>query len=490
MDAPPSPPSPAVTTSPRFPPWESADLPPPPHFTWRDWKTLLGPGLLMAGANIGAGEWLMGPLLTARYGGAILWVATTSILCQVCFNLAVMRYALYCGESIFVGFLRTAPGPWLWLPLYLLLDLGSYLPYAAHSAAVPLLSLVLRRPMTDSPEDAQLVRALGYALFLLAFVPLIFGGKVYNSLERVMVAKLIAVLGFLGVVGLFLTSVATKVEIFSGFARFGTLPPGVSLATLAAFAAYAGAGGLSNTAFSSYARDKGWGMGSVVGAIPSAVGGRTIQLSHAGKIFPWSPGARERWTGWLRHIRRDQCLLWAPACVLGMALPSLITFEFVPGGTEARGNAIGSVTAFALRERHGAVLWALTLLCGFAIVFPTQISNLDGLSRRWTDVLWVGSRRLRKLGGHQVKLVYYTVLGLYAVWGLVALSLSPSPQFTTILNGVLMNLGMSVAALHVIYVGRSLLPPEARPGWLLEAGLVACSAFYCGLSVLTYLQYR
>ena len=38
-----------------------------------------------------------------------------------------------------------------------------------------------------------------------------------------------------------------------------------------AFIAIAGSGGLANTLFSNYTRDKGWGMGAHVGAIPSAM---------------------------------------------------------------------------------------------------------------------------------------------------------------------------------------------------------------------------
>ena len=52
-----------------------------------------------------------------------------------------------------------------------------------------------------------------------------------------------------------------------------------------AFIGIAGAGGLTNTLFSNYTRDKGWGMGALVGAIPSAIGGRTISLSHIGCAF-------------------------------------------------------------------------------------------------------------------------------------------------------------------------------------------------------------
>jgi hypothetical protein len=46
----------------RFPPWQIAELPQAPVFRLRYWTMLIGPGLLMVGANIGGGEWLFGPL--------------------------------------------------------------------------------------------------------------------------------------------------------------------------------------------------------------------------------------------------------------------------------------------------------------------------------------------------------------------------------------------------------------------------------------------
>ena len=72
---------------------------------------MLGPGLLMGGSAIGGGEWLMGPAVTARYGGALMWLATLSILGQVIYNLEISRYTLYSGEPIFTGKFRTLPGP-------------------------------------------------------------------------------------------------------------------------------------------------------------------------------------------------------------------------------------------------------------------------------------------------------------------------------------------------------------------------------------------
>ena len=81
-----------------FPAWETDTLEKPPAFGWRNWTALIGPGLLLAGANIGAGEWLFGPIVTAKYGGQLMWLATISIALQVFYNLSVMRYTLYTGE--------------------------------------------------------------------------------------------------------------------------------------------------------------------------------------------------------------------------------------------------------------------------------------------------------------------------------------------------------------------------------------------------------
>ena len=76
-------------------PWDVASLPEPPESPRLSLKRLpavIGPGVLMAGVAIGAGEWLFGPAVSAQYGGTVLWLATLSIIAQVFFNLEVMRY--------------------------------------------------------------------------------------------------------------------------------------------------------------------------------------------------------------------------------------------------------------------------------------------------------------------------------------------------------------------------------------------------------------
>jgi hypothetical protein len=281
----------------------------------------------------------------------------------------------------------------------------------------------------------------------------------------------------------------TWAEIWSGLFRFGTLPEGeFNWATLAAFAAVAGAGGLTNTNFSSYVRDKGWGMGSKVGAIPSAVGGRKIKLSHTGKVFGLTPDGLGRWFGWLRHIRRDQFLLWAPGCVLGMVLPSMVSYEFIRGVGSVDGNSAAAMSAQAIAARHGDIFWFLTLLCGFLILAPTQVSQLDAIARRWTDVLWIGARRLQHLEGNKVKHIYYSLLGVYAIFGLIALRVTPNPLVLAIASGVMLNFALAFSAVHSLYVNLTLLPRDLRPGWTMRIGLVACAVLYFCISAVAFWQ--
>jgi hypothetical protein len=469
-----------------FPGWGSDSLPDPPRFRLRNWTLLIGPGLLMAGSNIGGGEWLFGPIVTARYGGSLMWLATLSIAFQVFYNLSVMRYTLYTGEPIFVGFFRTAPGPRFWTFFYLLVDLGGIWPYLASNAAVPLVAAFLGR--LPGAEEAGLLRLVSYGVFLAALIPLIFGGKIYNAVERVMVTKIVLVFAYLLFVGVFLVSWETWAAVFSGFVKFGALPEGeLDWPTLAAFASIAGAGGLSNLNFSNYSRDKGWGMGPRVGAIPSLIGGRMITLSHVGKVFAITPENLERWRGWTRHILRDQLAVWAVGCILGMALPSLLSLEFIPGA-QVEGQAAAAMTARGIADRSGEIFWPLTLLCGFIVLAPGQISDIDGIIRRWTDVIWTGHKKVRRLEGGQVRYVYYGIMSLYCVWGLLALRLTPDPLMLAIVTGILRNIGLGATSLHALYINRNLLPAELRPPLLMQAGLLGSFLFFMGISAIVFQQ--
>jgi hypothetical protein len=209
----------------QMPRWDAGELDDAPLFRWRNVLGLIGPGLVMGAAAIGGGEWLAGPQVTARYGPALLWVATISILFQVLYNIEISRYTLYTGEPIFTGKFRVPPGPILWVVLYLLLDWGSLAPYLAMGAASPLIAIFNGEiPKPNDPNNALMTKIIASAILVCCAVPLVFGGKVYNSLKVIMSFKLVAVIGFLLFLMVFYSYPSTWWEIASGFTKIGTVP--------------------------------------------------------------------------------------------------------------------------------------------------------------------------------------------------------------------------------------------------------------------------
>ena len=58
-----------------LPTWEMAELPDPKPLGVRNLVGLIGPGIVMCGIQVGGGEWLFGPAITAAYGGGLMWIA-------------------------------------------------------------------------------------------------------------------------------------------------------------------------------------------------------------------------------------------------------------------------------------------------------------------------------------------------------------------------------------------------------------------------------
>ena len=135
--------------------------------------------------------------------------------------------------------------------------------------------------------------------------------------------------------------------------------------------------------------------------------------------------------------------------MLGMALPAMFSYEFMRG-VECRRQRRGGHDGRSDRRPARPIFWFLTLLCGFLIMAPTQVSQLDNIARRWTDVLWIGSSKLQDVEDHKVKYVYYSILSVYAVWGLVALRITPNPLVLAIATGVMWNFALGFSSLHTL----------------------------------------
>ena len=511
--------------SPDMPPWEAGELPAAPRMTLRSWTQLIGPGLVMGGASIGGGEWISGPLTTAKYGGAILWLSTLSILAQVVYNIEISRYTLYCGEPIFTGKFRLLPGPLFWLGLYLVLDFGSVFPYLASHAATPLAAVIvgeIAQPdrtyevLGRAVTGYTLLQILKYVVFLGMMAPLVFGGKVYNSLRVLISFKVVVVLCFLLFVAILYSTPATWHEILTGFFQFGSVPvvgdpaglsppienvfvslwqgrgmPDIDLsmiAVLGALAAVSGSGGLTNTAISAYTRDQGWGMGQHVGVVPSMIGGERLKLSHTGMVFEVTRDSVRRFRDWYRFVLRDQLVVWMPACFVGVALPCMLSVQFLPRNTEAKEWAVAAMTADGLRgavgPEWGQFFWIAILFCGFLVLAPNVATTADGVLRRWVDVCWTALPSLRRWDPHRIRGLYFGALCAYAAFGLTSLTFWHPVQLLS-WAAVIYNAAMGFSCWHVLAVNLILLPRELRPNWFIRLGLVLGGLFFMALFVLS-----
>ncbi len=472
-------------------PFEKAELPAPPKPKGLSWIGVVGPGVIVLGASIGSGEFLLGPAAFVRYGLVLLWVTLVAAFLQTVLNTELMRWTLATGEPVVTGFMRTKPGSQFWAVFYAVLYfLQVGWPGWAGAAAGAVFFLVFRD--LAGPGQELPVYLIGVGTFGLCVGILLFGKRIERTLELlnwVLVAAIIG--GFLILAALFV-SPGTWAEAGAGLAgydldtgSFRFIPDGVDWFLIGAFAAYSGAGGVINLTLSNWARDKGYGMGERTGYIPAAVGGERTRLAPTGYTFDATPAAMKRWRGWWRIVRADQWGVYFVGAMLGMILPAVLYVTFIEGGTDIRGLSVAAALADAMAGQAGAVFGGAIALIAVWVLFKTQLDIVEGMTRAITDILWTGSRRIRRWRGGDVRFLYYTVLCVLALWGIIALGLA-EPIDLLQLGANMAGVVFVISPLHLLYINTRFLPEAVRPPLWRRVALIAMSLFY-GAFVMLWL---
>ena len=463
-------------------PWRAAELPPAPSPKGLAWIGTVGPGVIVLGASIGSGEFLLGPAAFVQYGLTLLWITGVAAFLQTIFNTELMRYTMATGEPIVTGFMRTRPRPAFWAWTYTLLYfLQVGWPGWAGAAAGAIFFLVFGH--LAGAGDANLVYVIGVGTFLVCVAILLVGRRIERTLEILNWILVVFILGGFLILALIFVAPATWIAAIAGFvgfdpttASFSFMPEGVDFFLIGAFAAYSGAGGMINVSLSNWARDKGYGMAKVAGYIPAAVGGTHVTLAHTGFTFETNEEGMRRWRGWWRIVRVDQWGIYFCGAVLGMLLPAIIYVTFLPEPTDIRGLGVAAALADAMRLK-GAMLSLFVAFLGAWVLFKTQLDILDAMTRGITDILWTGSKRLRNAKGVDVRIVYYGVLAIVVVWGIIALRLT-QPIVLLQLGANMAGIVFIIASIHLLHVNTTLLPEKLRPPLWRRIGLVATAVFY------------
>jgi hypothetical protein len=463
-------------------PWTTAELPVAPAPRGLGWAGAVGPGVIVLGASIGGGEFLLGPTVFVRHGLTLLWVTTIAVFFQTVFNTELMRYTLATGEPAFTGFMRTRPHAVVWAWFYaILFFLQVGWPASAGVASGAIFYLFAGR--MAGPADVTVVYLIGVGTFLLCVLLLLVGRRVERTLEVLNWVLVACTLGGLLILALLLVPGRTWLAAITGLVGFDPtrgvfdfMPANADFFLLGAFVAYSGCGGMMNITLSNWARDKGYGMGQRAGYIPAAAG-QKVNLASTGFTFVPTGEAMRRWRGWWRIVRADQWGVFCVGAIAGMMLPALLYVTFLPAGADIRGLGISAALASSIGAREGPLLAGAIAVLGAWLLFKTQLDLTEALVRAITDILWTGSRRVRAWRGGDVRFVYYTVLIVAAAWGIVALRLA-QPIILLQIAANVAGVVFVVATLHLLYVNTTFLPRELRPSRTRCGVLVAMSLFY------------
>jgi len=174
----------------------------------------------------------------------------------------------------------------------------------------------------------------------------------------------------------------------------------------------------------------------------------------------------------------------------------MLSVQFLPRGTVANDWTAAGMTAEGVRDHiassswgpdWGERFWYMTLFCGFLCLAPTMASSIDGIVRRWVDVFWTSSARLRKWETGKIGKLYFGVLIGYSIMGLVALSFQKPLLLLTIGTNI-MNFALGFSCFHTLALNLILLPRALRPGWFVRIALSSAGLFFVTLATITGLK--
>ncbi|MEM0505512.1 MAG: Nramp family divalent metal transporter [Sulfolobales archaeon] len=433
---------------------------------WKLFATILGPSFMALGGALGSGEWIMGPSIAARYGLYLFWLVWVGVVLQTVYNIAFARITVLIGEPALVYMARSKPR-WFWIPfLAFVLFAAAAWPGWASGAATALAVFILGR--LPGTGDIQLVTILGAILFLICVLVVSVGGKIASTLEAVFRFKVLVVTFVVFLLSLVVARPEIWGELATGFVSIGYMPKGIDVYLLGGWWGYIGWASAINYLLTNYYRDKGYGMGHLVGYIPAMIGGKKIELSAVGKVFKLTPENLATWKRWEKLVIYDQWLIYATFGVVGMTLPSVMVRSVVPLGTTLPAWAIAAHTANQFGAMWGPVGFYLITFIGLITLWGTQLQWVDMLTRNMTDLLWSTSEGVRKWAKGDVRRVYYTFLVVYVAFAIYVfgayIATGTAPLIILLLSANIANFGGFFAWYLLWDIDRK-LPKELRMKW-------------------------
>lgn len=478
-----------------LPELKAADLPEKKLSFWR----MAGPGAVLVGLSIGAGEIIIWPRTVCQFGAGVVWAAVLGVFIQVWVNLEVGRWTVATGETIYTGYSRVWRG---FAPLFILLTiLGWIAPGWGRASGLALKALVFgprwHMAAVDDPahpgvriwkaEDFFGTDSFWTLLTFAAVAVLLFGPKVvYQSVEK-------SIELMVAVITLGLISVAFAVghaslwqELGAGILNVGHRE-GMGVKALFIAIVFAGAGGTANLFYTFYLRDKHIGMGARVPSMQNPLRGRAEKIPATGYRFEETEENCRRFRSWWTYLVKDQIIFF-------WFLNTLTILLFIFG-------ALAVLRPRGIVPEQGTLIWdealilgdekvwgasgtIIFLIVGVATLFSTQLALVDGVARSLADIVYTnfkGAQRREVSWWYLLFAATWIVAGCAITYVMEAKGIS---ELSFLLNASYMGgFAMAIYVPLTLYINRRYLPKAARPGWLCTLMMVVASLVYVGFAV-------
>jgi len=451
-----------------------ADL---PEKTSPFWK-LAGPGAVLVGLSIGAGEIIIWPRIVAEYGATMVWAAVLGVFLQLWINFEVGRWTIATGETVFTGYSRVWQG---FAPLFILFTLLGWLAPGWGRASGLALKALIVGPQGFGSDTFWTVITFAFVTVIL------FGPKfVYNSVERTIELLVIIVTAGLIIVAVVVSTPDIWKDLAVGVMNIGYRDPNMNIKAFFIALVFAGAGGTANLFYSFYLRDKNIGMGARIPELQNPLRRRAETIPATGFIFAETEANKKRFNEWWSYVKKDQILFFwflNTVTILLFIMGSLAVLH--PRGIVPSSGTLIWDEAEVLAEVWGSAGRVIFLLVGVATLFGTQLAVIDGVSRSIADIVYTNFSGARK---RELSWWYLLVAGTWIFAGCAITYVMEQRGITEL--GFLFNaayMGGFAMAVYVpltLYINLRYLPKVAKPGPICILMMILASLVYVGFAII------
>ncbi|MBP9716997.1 MAG: Nramp family divalent metal transporter [Candidatus Levybacteria bacterium] len=437
-------------------------------------KKLIGPSFIFLGLGLGSGEIILWPYLTANYGMGIIWAALLGITFQFFMNMEIERYALVHGESVFVGLARKLKYISFWFLL------STFIPWIWPGIIAS--SAKLFGATVGITDTTYLTIILLVVIgLILSFGPVLY--KTVESFQKILIGIGVPTIFALSVILAEKTDFAAlgkgAVGIGDGYMFF---PEGIVMASFLAAFAYAGAGGNLNLAQSFYVREKGYGMGKYAGRITSLFTGKSEEVSLTGSRFEVNEESLASFKQWWRNINIEHFVIFWVTGGITIALLGLLSYTTV-FGLEGNKQGIGFVIneGKIIGEKLFPFAGTFFLIVGGLMLFGTQLTVFDATSRILSENIVISAHQ--KLSERNIPKVYYIVLWLQILAGVVILLLGFTEPLALLVTAAMLNaVAMFVHIGLTLWLNSTSIDKALRPSLVRKSAMLLAFLFYGGFS--------